>query len=393
MSKGQLAEDYTNQLAYNSFLKYWCYPNPIDVEGDKKEICDLLILFKSTCIIISVKNYDLKGNYDRYVKRVITKSTNQLYGAQRKLFSLDRNIKIKHPNRKIETFDADQYTSIFRITVNMGEQFEYYSLADQKENRGFINILNQETFEHLLQELDTIPDFVKYLEAREHLLSVHNEVHLDGKESDMLATYMLNARSFPKECFGEHNVLHLKLADAWENYDLKNVHVQNRREADKVSYLIDRLVKRDVLNEEWGEILARELMSLNRLNRRFIAQNFYDLVEKYADQPEILARRHIKFDDMTFLIIKYSDDLETDFKDRIIQDAGHIYFYKLGIKDKLVILGAPPSLKESKYAIVVKQGETSQEDKEYLEKLCMDYGWFQNMVKKEVEVKEFPNEE
>lgn len=62
MDKGPLAEQFVYQFASLAYLKYWCYPNPIDEEGDKKEICDLLILFKDVCIIISVKNYDLKGN-------------------------------------------------------------------------------------------------------------------------------------------------------------------------------------------------------------------------------------------------------------------------------------------------------------------------------------------
>jgi hypothetical protein len=393
MNKGQIAEEYTNSLAFESYLRFWCYPNPKDEEGDKKEICDLLILFERTCIIISVKNYELKGNYQRYEKKVIQKSTNQLYGAERKLFKVSRQIKIKHPDRDIEEFDSDQFENIFRITVNMGEQFEYYSLADQKENKGFISILNKQTFEHLLQELDTIPDLVKYLNAREHLLTTHYEIHLNGSESDMLAVFMLNNRSFPKECFGQHDVLELNLENAWYEYNHKNLHVKDRRDADQVSYLIDRLVERDVLNEEWGEELAKELMSFNRMNRRVIAQNFYDLIEKYGDNPEILARRHILIDDTMFLLIKYSNGLDPDFKDRIIRDAGNIYFYKLDIQNKLIVLGAPPDLSESKYAILTRNGDTSQEAKDILEDLCQQYGWFQNMNRTEVEYKEFPNEE
>ena len=151
MNKGELAEKYVNELAYSSYLKYWCYPNPIDEEGDKKEICDLLILFRNTCIIISVKNYEFNGNYERYTRKVVEKSTNQLYGAERKLFGLNRIIKIKHPEKEIEGFNPEDYDEIFRITINAGEQFEYYSLADQKEGKGFINIFNKKTFFYLFE--------------------------------------------------------------------------------------------------------------------------------------------------------------------------------------------------------------------------------------------------
>src|SRR5690606_755282 len=121
----------------------------------------------------------------------------QLYGAERKLFHMGRTIKIKHPDREIEEFNPNNYNEIFRITINAGEQFEYYSLADQKEGKGFINILNKQTFEHIIQELDTIPDLIEFLREREKLLTGNKEVYLKRQESDLLAIFMLNKRSFP----------------------------------------------------------------------------------------------------------------------------------------------------------------------------------------------------
>ena len=114
LEKGKLGEDFVNEIAYKSLLKYWCYPNPIDEKGSRKEICDLLILFGDVCIIVSVKNYDLKGNYERYKRKVIDKSSKQLHGAYRKLFVQDTAIYIKHPERDIELFDKDKYSEVGR---------------------------------------------------------------------------------------------------------------------------------------------------------------------------------------------------------------------------------------------------------------------------------------
>ena len=83
--KGVLGENFVNEIANNTFLEYWCYPSPKDEKGDKKEICDLLILFRDVLIIISVKNYDFKGNYDRYFNRTIEKALKQIQGAERKI--------------------------------------------------------------------------------------------------------------------------------------------------------------------------------------------------------------------------------------------------------------------------------------------------------------------
>ena len=149
MNKGKLAEEYVNQLSYKSYLKYWCYPNPCDEDGDRKEICDLLILCKDICIIISVKDYHLNGNYERYKKHVIQKSTKQLYGAERKLFNPNRPITIKHPDRNKEIFNKINYHKIYRLTINLGDQFEYYELIDYNIGKATINIFNKETIENL----------------------------------------------------------------------------------------------------------------------------------------------------------------------------------------------------------------------------------------------------
>lgn len=37
-NKGELGEEFVNELAYNSFLKFWCYPGPKLENGDRKEI-------------------------------------------------------------------------------------------------------------------------------------------------------------------------------------------------------------------------------------------------------------------------------------------------------------------------------------------------------------------
>ena len=55
--KGKQGEDAVNQISFKTYLKYWCYPNPKDELGDKKEICDLLIIFKDVLILFAIKNY------------------------------------------------------------------------------------------------------------------------------------------------------------------------------------------------------------------------------------------------------------------------------------------------------------------------------------------------
>ena len=213
MNKGKSAEKYVEHFANTAYLKQWCYPNPKDEKGSEKEICDLLILFKMTCIIISIKNYELKGNYERFQKKVIEKSTKQLYGAERKLFN-SGEVYIKHPEKGIEKFETEKYKNIIRITINMGELYENYSLGDIKEGKGFINIIHRDSFSQIIQELDTIPDFVEYLNEREKLLMTQYPIIIEGSELDLLASFMLYKRSFPPDFFKNKDGLKLNLKDS-----------------------------------------------------------------------------------------------------------------------------------------------------------------------------------
>ena len=147
----------------------------------------MLIPFRDKLIIISVKNHSFDGNYERYKKRVIEKSTNQLNGAERLLFNKQRDIYIQHPDREPELFDSENYNKTYKITINVGEQFEHYEFSDYNDKKGFISIFNKETFEAIIIELDTIKDFVEYLDEREKLLLSGKTITVKCKEKDLLA--------------------------------------------------------------------------------------------------------------------------------------------------------------------------------------------------------------
>lgn len=196
-SKGADGEAFVNILAYNSLLKYWCYPSPKDEKGDYKELCDLLVIFKDICIIIAVKNYRFDGNYDKYNRHTIDKAVKQISGAERKLFNFSRSIFIKHPDRVEEEFIKSRYKKIFRIIVNLGGGVDMYNVASNTSTGKFISIFNKETIEVLFKNLDTISDFINYLLAREHFLLLHTKMIWFGKEKDLLALYLLHGKKLP----------------------------------------------------------------------------------------------------------------------------------------------------------------------------------------------------
>jgi hypothetical protein len=91
--KGQRAEAVIHNLATNTFLTDWCYPNPKKPDGN--ELCDLLVVFDDIAIIWQIK--DLKvDKQGRYKKAHVQKNLRQLEGARRHLFDLKVPIELEN---------------------------------------------------------------------------------------------------------------------------------------------------------------------------------------------------------------------------------------------------------------------------------------------------------
>jgi hypothetical protein len=249
--KGKIGEEFVNELAYNSFLKFWCYPGPKYENGDNKEICDLLIIFDDTVIIFSVKNYEFKGNYTRYFNNTIKKALNQIHGAYRILFDMPEVI-IKHPDRDSEQFPAEQINKVMLIVVNLGEGAKFYPFNGLTKNNNYVTFFDKSSFETIIRELDTIADFTEYLEKREKVFNHKNtfilpgigsdftentkeqfaEMEFDsgnptilisGSEKDLLSVYFKGGHNFPKCLDRNEEHANLIIDGSWKNLQLPNV--------------------------------------------------------------------------------------------------------------------------------------------------------------------------
>jgi hypothetical protein len=388
-TKGEQAEELVNSLSKGAYLKHWCYPNPIDIDGDKKEICDLLILFFDTAIIISVKNYDLKGNYERFKKRVIEKSSKQLFGAERKLFQSKRPIKISHSEKGEEIFNPDNYKNVFRITVSAGEDFDDYEFIDNQEGKGSVTIFNKETFEIIVQELDTIKDLIEYLKSREGLFLKNIGSKCNCFEKDLLAHFLMNKREFSNELISDFEKETESLKNKWDSY-LQNRSVFIKKLEDEKSYFIDELIKNDVLKLPNGELLAKELMTLSRFERRIISQNLFELVEKNQNRDDFLARRFTKYNGIGFLFIYYPIEKPQEEIDFILKKAQELYAYYHN-SSKIVLLAASKGLEQWKFSLF-QASVLNDEIENYLQELAKNFGWFQNEKRTARIIKEFPDE-
>lgn len=425
--KGNIGEDFVNQIAYNSFVKYWCYPSPKDEHGDKKEICDLLVLFGDSVIIISVKNYEFKDNYTRYFRSTLDKAVKQIYGAERKLFKSENEIFIKHPYKIEERFPREKIKNIYRVIVNLGDGVKFHPFNDSTKDEKYISIFDKEAFESILTELDTIPDFVEYIYKREAVFDRKNVTILPGKESDfhgntsiqffehgqanfitedkqgillsgteqdLLAHYLNHNRNFAT-CFSDekYNGMLIQLDGEWEEYKNKKS-VLLKKQHDKYSYFIDELVKREILTDlkPNSEELATELLSFNRFNRRIIAKNFLEFCDTYMNiKGTNLARRYGDFDGTGLVFAFYSPDMKNEMVNFLLELTLNSFALYSNYKSKTMILIATTyEFRQFKMG-VLKDIKPFSKDKELqVREDVKALGWFTAVEEIRYSEKEYP---
>jgi hypothetical protein len=271
------SEKYLKELCDKSFLSLWSHTNVFRQPGH--ELCDLLVQVGDDIIIFSDKqcefgdSADLLLNWSRWFRKAVIKSANQLWGAEgwirrdRSRIFLDDKCEKMMPVR----LSPEQNLSFHLILVAHGasvackEQlggsgsmlfsndikgFDQHSapfaIGDLNISKTFIHVFDDTTLDILLQSLDTIVDFTKYLQKKEAFIRSHRKVIHCGEE-DLLAQYLIEVNEN-----GEHDFV--SLGDVanndvfffeegiWGEFDHNPQRVA-RLEADAVSYHWDALIE------------------------------------------------------------------------------------------------------------------------------------------------------
>ena len=237
------SERYLKVLCDRTFLSLWSYSGVYrdQISGgrtDGKEVCDLLVIFENHIIIFSDKDCQfphtdrLDLDWNRWFKRAIQKSADQVWGAQRwikqsqtRLF-LDRSctipfpidipdlskakfhlIVVAHDNSKRCQQELGGSGSLM-INTSIKGNAHYVNdyggfplfIGDIDPSRTFVHVFGDTSLDIVLGTVDTISDFVSYLTKKERLLRSDAVVIAAGEE-DLLAYYLKNIN----EENGEHD--------------------------------------------------------------------------------------------------------------------------------------------------------------------------------------------
>ena len=190
------SERLVTGLCQRSFLKLWTHPNPNGKHG--KELCDCLVVCGPHIVIISVKDSQYRDTgsvtgWNRWARTAIAKSVAQISGAERWLQTTDR---VRRRDGRAIALPERSIRQYHRIAVALGGKgnvpLQWGDFGD-----GFVHLCDEYSIDALFSALDTITDFVEFLDASESLVKGNTRLHFDGGGiEDLVALYLLNGRSF-----------------------------------------------------------------------------------------------------------------------------------------------------------------------------------------------------
>jgi hypothetical protein len=283
--KGAKAEDFLESLATKSFFVDWCFRNPRLPDG--RELCDFLVIFDDVAIVWQVKDLVL-DEHGRYKPAEVEKNVRQLSGARRQLAELKTPIQLENARRSKEALDPSTIKEMFLISALLGKGEDVFPMV---EHIGLqtVHVFTRGFTEIVLNELDTISDFIQYLRAKEHFLAAYRgDLLLLGGEENLLAYYLLNDHSFDR--LTPYNMVTIEDGH-WQGF-LSNPRVVAKKAANRISYAWDSIIDRAHEGSSRYEQVARELARPNRLERRSLAQSFYDShVAAHEDTLHPIFRR------------------------------------------------------------------------------------------------------
>lgn len=298
--KGKNAENFVYALSQKSFFTDWCYRNPKLPNG--KEICDLLVVYDNTAIIWQIKDLKLDEN-NKYNISEVKKNIHQLSTARNRLFEKKIPIELENPRRGKESFNPKSVKEVFLISALLGKGEDYFSLVEVVKNM-VVHTFTREFTETVLNELDTIRDFVAYLREKELLISTKKRMVIMGGERELLAYYLMNERSFKKLQKAHFIAIEEGI---WAELQKRPEHIAKKNE-DKISYLWDEIINRAHTGGGEYESIARELARLNRFERRFMSKTFFDAhVISHNQKHKNMFRRVVKSKGTTYCFLFFDD--------------------------------------------------------------------------------------
>ena len=342
------SERFLATLCRRSFLSLWSYPNPYRDQrahpgGVGKELCDLLAIFGNTVLLFSDKRCvfpdvePLHLAWSRWYRRTISSSVSQVTGADRWVrtnpertfldpqctvplpFPLPRvphirthlicvaggaveacRTHLSDPRGSLMLYPDDR-PPLYRID---GEsEGTPFCIGVPMSAHGIVHVFDEAGIEIVLRTLDTMPDFIAYLDARQDLLRSGKLFSAAGEE-DLLAYYISHRYLGPENAFSfdtDGPGMLAVLPGHWDTL-VQDPQYHAKIEADTVSYLWDMIIedftkhlRSSTLHGTIVDVLGvervlRSLAESTRFERRNLSQSLLHVAAQSANSRRPFTR-------------------------------------------------------------------------------------------------------
>lgn len=264
MAEGLTAsEQLVNNLCERAFLRLWTHPNPIGKKG--KELCDCLIVCEPHVIVVSVKECEYKDTgdrtgWDRWVKKAIEKSIDQIYGAER---WLEGKTEFTRADGREVVLPPQADRVYHRIAVALGGDRQSVRTFRDEQERGWVHICDEHSLESLFRTLDTITDFVGFLQWVEQLVQSGPVVMNGGGLEDLLGIYL----EYPQLADDAHDAL-IVHNDWWSGVSASEEFLEHHRAMHQLSPMWDRLIElltSDLLTDGFFDAMSGDVTDDQRV--------------------------------------------------------------------------------------------------------------------------------
>jgi len=184
----------------------------------------------------------------------------------------------------------------------------------------------------------------------------------------------------------------LDIAGSWEEFKISPMAIK-KSFADKASYFIDGFVLNEVLKNEYvyKEDIAKELLSLNRLQRRAIGKGFLEFYSKTKTYSEgMLHRRFIEQADLAIILFNFYDSWEKETIYKLFELIFEAYAYYYEYKHKTFILIGINKTPDFVFKIYKEYEKFSLEDEKTIEANIKELDWFTDYHHYSRSINEFP---
>lgn len=285
LTKGEITERVVSNFFDENFSKIFSFPNP--KTKTKAEVADVLIWLNRTVFLIEVKTRDEDEAYAS-IDSWFYSQTEKAIGQVVKNFN---RIKSKeaiflHNSYYNTDLDYEGLTQFIGLIILV-----YDEECSPKPSEHFLDIYKEEIpihvfawkdLERMIEEIDTVPDFIYYLQDRFDYLNI-SDIPL-GQELNVLGYYKSQSNRFPK------TPVNFSSFPYWENYksSMKD-QIQARNAHNQYSVWFDKLEKlfssqRKLFESNpLGLYFAWELGALSRRERAYFGQKLASVPQWFDD--------------------------------------------------------------------------------------------------------------